>query len=559
MEAIRQFYKQFCRETFDGSGRLAQFEIVCPDDFNFAYDVADRLARIDPDRLALEWCNKAGAHRRFTFGDLRELSNKTANVLLAHGIRKGDRVMVLLKRHYEYWYVTLALHKIGAVVLPAAASLSVPDLIHRIRTASVRAVIATPDGKVAEQLERVRDYCPELEQLYLVRSRREGFIPLTDEIDAASSLLTRISTRAGDPLIIYFTSGTTGEPKAVAHDHTYPLAHILTAKYWQRVQADGLHMTVADTGWGKASWGMIYGQWICGAPVFVYDFDRFMPKELLRILIRYPIVTFCAPPTVYRFLVKEDPRLWAQVGILHACATGEALGSETFRRFNELTGLKISEGFGQSENALLAGVLEGDAARPGSMGLPSPAYRVGLMDANGTLIDSPDVIGEIVILPTHGQRQHGMFSGYLGEEELYAHVWRDGVYHTGDTAYRDEDGYLWYTGRNDDVIKSSGYRIGPGEIENCLLGHPAVLECAVTGVPSHSRGLVVKATVVLAQGHEPTERLVAELMQYVKRQTAPYKVPRIVEFVRELPKTASGKIRREVIRQKDKGKYGTVK
>lgn len=558
MEAINQFYKQFCTETFDESGKLTHFDIHYPDHFNFGYDVVDKLAEIAPDRIAMEWCNKACERRTFTFGQLKTLSDKAANVFRAHGIGKGDAVMVILKRHYEYWYVSVALHKIGAVLIPATNMLTVKDIVYRVNAACIKAIVCTNEGQVAQFVEEAQAKCPALEQKYIVRERREGYIPLTDEIETASAELSRLENAATDPMIVYFTSGTTGEPKAVMHDFTYPLGHILTAKHWQCVQEDCLHMTVAESGWGKTSWGKIYGQWICGAPVFVYDFDRFVAKDLLEKLTEYKVTTFCAPPTIYRFLIKENLEEWDLSFIQHASTAGEALNFEIFKIFKDKTGLEIKEAFGQTETTLIVGNLAGSTDRPGSMGLPSPAYDIRLVDADNRFITAPHVTGEIVVVPPKDRKQVGLFSGYIHEDELYAHVWRGGFYHTGDTAYLDEDGYIWYVGRNDDIIKSSGYRIGPFEIESCLMENPAVLECAVTGVPSETRGYVVKATIVLAKGYEPSDALAKELQEYVKHQTAPYKYPRIVEFIDEMPKTISGKIQREVIRQRDKVKYGII-
>lgn len=558
MQEIANFYKQFCTETFDDSGKLIDFEIHYPDNFNFAYDVIDKMAEIAPDRLALEWCNKAGDKASFTFGQMKELSDKTANVFLSHGIGKGDFVMTILKRHYEYWYVTLALHKIGAILIPATNMLTVKDMVYRINAANIKAIVCTNEGQVAEFATQAQAQCPQLEQLYLVREKREGFIPFTDEVEAASSELPRFENKATDLMAVYFTSGTTGEPKGVAHDYTYPLGHMITAKHWHCVQLDKLHITVAETGWAKTSWGKIYGQWLCGASLFVYDFDRFVAKDLLDRLVEYQVTTFCAPPTIYRFLVKEDLEKWDLSCIKHASTAGEALNFEIFKVFKEKTGLEIREAFGQTETTLIIGNLEGAQNRPGAMGLPSPAYDIRLVDADNNIITEPHTTGEIVILPPKSGKQVGLFSRYIGEESLYEHVWRGGFYHTGDTAYMDEDGYIWYVGRNDDIIKSSGYRIGPFEIESCLMENPAVLECAVTGVPSATRGYVVKATVVLAKGYEPSDELAKELQEYVKHQTAPYKYPRIVEFVDEMPKTISGKIQRQVIRDRDKVKYANL-
>lgn len=553
IEAIENFYRQYCTETYDEAGRLVGFDIQYPDNFNFAYDVVDRLAEMDPDRIAMEWCNKAGDRKTITFGEMVEYSNRYANVFLSHGIGKGDYVMTILKRHYEYWFTTLALHKIGAILIPATNMLTVKDMVYRINKANIKAIICTNEGEVAEFVKEAYEKT-DLEQMYIVREDREGMINLTDEAEKASSHLPRIENSALDTMMVYFTSGTTGEPKAVCHDYTYPLGHIITAKHWHQVQVSKLHMTVAETGWGKTSWGKIYGQWLCGASLFVYDFDKFIAKDLLDRLCEYKVTTFCAPPTIYRFLVKENLRNWDLSFIEHASTAGEALNFEVFKAFKEMTGLEIKEAFGQTETTLIIGNLVNDN-RPGAMGRPSPMYDIRLVDADNNEITEPGKTGEIAIIPPKNGKQVGLFSGYIHEDDLYNFVWRGGIYHTGDTAYWDADGYLWYVGRNDDIIKSSGYRIGPFEIESCLMENPAVLECAVTGVPSKTRGYLVKATIVLAKGYEPSDELVKELQEYVKHETAPYKYPRIVEFIPEMPKTISGKIQREVIRQWDKVKY----
>jgi acetyl-CoA synthetase len=488
---------------------------------------------------------------------MKKMSDRYAKVFLAHGIGKGDFVMTILKRHYEYWFTTLALHKIGAILIPATNMLTVKDMIYRINKVQIKAVVCTNEDKVADFVKEAQKKT-NLEQVYLVRQDREGFINLTKEAEDSVSGLERQNTLATDPMMVYFTSGTTGEPKAVCHDFTYPLGHIITAKHWQNVQVDKLHMTVAETGWGKTSWGKIYGQWLCGASLFVYDFDKFIAKDLLDRLCEYQVTTFCAPPTIYRFFVKEDLSKWDLSFIRHASTAGEALNLEVFKAFREATGLEIKEAFGQTETTLIIGNLVGDENRPGSMGKPSPLYQIRLVDAENQEVTEPGKTGEIAILPPVSGKQVGLFCSYVKEDELYRFVWRGGLYHTGDTAYWDKDGYLWYVGRNDDIIKSSGYRIGPFEIESCLMENPAVLECAVTGVPSKTRGYLVKATIVLTKGYEPSEQLVKELQDYVKHETAPYKYPRIIEFVSEMPKTISGKIQREVIRQRDAIKYADL-
>lgn len=543
-------YQQFCREEFDDHGTLKTFSIQCPDTFNFAYDVVDAIAEAEPDREALVWCNVAGDERRFTFGEMKTLSDRAAHFLRAAGIGQGDRVMLMLKRHHEYWYTILALHKLGAVVIPATHMLTVKDIVYRVQAASVKAVICTPDGQVADYVAEAQKDCPTLTVKCIVRQPKEGFLLLDDGLRKETGVWERVPTLATDPMLMYFTSGTTGYPKAVIHDHTYPLAHIITAKHWQNVREGGLHLTVADTGWGKASWGKLYGQWLAGTRVMVYDFDKFVAADLMAVIQKYKVTSFCAPPTIYRFLIKEGMEGYDLSSLEYATNAGEALNYEVYRQFLENTGIHLMEGFGQTETTLLIANLAGSQTRPGSMGKPTPLYDVILIDREGREVP-PGEVGEIVVRPCKDGRQYGIFSAYNNDGALYAFAWRGGVYHTGDTAYMDEEGYYWYVGRLDDIIKSSGYRIGPFEIESVLMEHPAVLECAITGVPDPERGQVVKATIVLTSQYQPSPELARELQQFVKKATAPYKYPRLVEFVRELPKTISGKIRRVEIREKD--------
>ena len=550
-------YKKFCTEEFDENGTLVKFSIQCPDTFNFAYDVTDALAKTEPDREALVWCNVAGEERRFTFGELKALSDRTANFLREAGIGKGDRVMLMLKRHHEYWTTILALHKLGAVAVPATHMLTVKDIVYRVQAASIKAVVCTNEGEVPAFVKAAQKECPTLAILCTVRQRREGFLLLDDGLQGASDVFERVDTRSTDPMLMYFTSGTTGYPKAVIHDHTYPLAHIITARHWQNVKEGGLHLTVADTGWGKASWGKLYGQWLAGTRVMVYDFDKFVAADLMAVIQKYRVTTFCAPPTIYRFLIKEGMEGYDLSSLEYATNAGEALNYEVYRQFLENTGIHLMEGFGQTETTLLIANLAGSQTRPGSMGKPSPLYDVTLIDREGNEVPDGEV-GEIVVRPRKSGVQYGIFCAYNSDEALYARAWRGGVYHTGDTAYRDKDGYYWYVGRLDDIIKSSGYRIGPFEIESVLMEHPAVLECAITGVPDPERGQVVKATIVLTSQYAASPELARELQNYVKKATAPYKYPRIVEFVKELPKTISGKIRRVEIREKDAGELAAA-
>lgn len=546
-------HEQYVNETYDKHGVLSTFSLNVPENFNFAYDVVDEIARREPDKRAMFWCNPAGEEHDFTFADIKKYSDKTANYFKSLGIGKGDMVLLLLKRHYEYWFSVVALHKLGAVAVPATAMLTEKDLAYRINAASIKAVVCTPDGETADCVDAVQRETPSLRHKIIARGSREGWLSLHEGMDAADEHFERPTgadaTRASDMMLIYFTSGTTGFPKMAWHDFGYPLGHIITAKHWQRVVPDGLHLTVADTGWAKAGWGKIYGQWLMEAPIFVYDFDRFSPDDLLEKISRHKVTTFCAPPTIYRFLIKEaDMSRYDLSSLQHAATAGEALNAEVFRRFREYTGLDIMEGFGQSETTVMIGSLGGMKPKPGALGRPVPLYKIDLLDEEGNIVQ-PGEVGEICVDISKG-KPAGLFNGYYLNEEKTREVWHDGYYHTGDTAYADEDGYLWYVGRNDDVIKSSGYRIGPFELESVLMEHPAVRECAITGTPDPVRGQVVKATIVLTSRFTPSDGLAQELKNFVKEQTAPYKYPRIVEFVEELPKTTSGKIRRAELRRR---------
>ena len=541
-------YKQFCKIGFNKKGILNYFEPVYPEDFNFAYDCVDKIAELEPDKTALVWCNVAGEERTFTFREMRDLSNKTANYLKSLGLKKGDAVMLILKRNYQYWYTVLALHRLGIIAIPATNQLTAKDVIYRVNAASVRAVICSAECDIAEHVEQSESQCETLEFKLLARGTREGWIDFDAMVDASPDTPLSRVTKATDPMLMYFTSGTTGYPKMALHDFTYPIGHIITAKFWQNLHENSLHLTVAETGWAKASWGKIYGQWFAGAAVFVYDFDRFVPEDLLETIKRHKVTSFCAPPTIFRFFIKAGIEGGYLDSLEYATIAGEALNPEVFNKFKEFTGLSLMEGFGQSESTMMLGNLAGTTPKPGSMGKPSPLYRISLVDDEGNEVP-PGEVGEIVV-KVDDRKQVGLFIGYYRNQEKTDEVWHDGYYHTGDTAWRDEDGYFWYVGRKDDIIKSSGYRIGPFEIESVLLEHPAVMDCAITGAPHPVRGQVVKATIVLTSGYEPSEELVKELQTHVKNLTAPYKYPRIIEFVDELPKTISGKIRRVAIREK---------
>ncbi|NMA95245.1 MAG: AMP-binding protein [Clostridiales bacterium] len=528
--------------------------IIVPENFNFGYDILDELAKSNPQGRALVWCNDQGEERIFTYGDMKYFSDKTANYFTSLGITKGDAVMLILKRRYEFWYAILALHKIGAIAVPATHLLTPNDLIYRNNAASIKAVVAVAESGVMDNIDKSQDESPTLTLKIAVGADvNDGWHNFDSGIDRVSSSFKRpqgsLATKNSDISLLYFTSGTTGQPKMVQHNFTYPLGHILTAKYWQNVRKGGLHLTVADTGWAKAVWGKIYGQWICECAVFVYDFERFEPHEMLNVISSHKITSFCAPPTIYRFLIQEDLTKYDLSSLEYCVVAGEPLNPEVYTQFLKATGIKLMEGYGQTELTVAIATLPGMEPKPGSMGKPSPGYDVDILDENGKSCDVGDE-GQIVIY-TNGSTPVGMFDGYYREPEMTENVWNNGIYYTGDMAWKDENGYYWFVGRADDVIKSSGYKIGPFEVESALLEHPAVLECAITGVPHEIRGQVVKATVVLTRGYKPSEELKIELQNHVKKVTAPYKYPRILEFVDELPKTISGKIRRVEIRQKD--------
>jgi len=546
-------YKDYVSETFNDSGLLTDIKFHFADNFNFAFDVVDEVARRTPDALALLWTDLQGNERRFTFSDISRLSNKAANVFRAHGIRKGDRVMLVLKRHYQFWIAMMGLCKVGALAIPATHMLFAHDFTYRFNAAGVCAIVATGDGHACESVEEALPESPTLTSRFVANGKRDGWLDFDAEVEAASDVFERPTgdeaTTVRDKMLMYFTSGTTGLPKMVWHSFSYPIAHIVTAAHWHCVERGKLHLTVADTGWGKAVWGKLYGQWFCEAPVFVYDFDKFIAKDVLSMIQKYRITTFCAPPTIFRFFLAEDLSQYDLSCVHHTTIAGEALNPEVYNDFYRRTGLKLSEGFGQTETTLTVCTLGGMEPKPGSMGCPSPAYKADIVDPDGKSV-RPGETGEIVLHIEDG-KPVGLFGGYYLNDERTAEVCRDGLYHTGDVAWRDEDGYFWYVGRTDDLIKSSGYRIGPFEVESVLMELPAVLECAVTGAPDPVRGQVVKATIVLNKGYEPSDALTKEIQNYVKTNTASYKYPRIVEYVSELPKTISGKIRRTELRKKN--------
>lgn len=543
-------YKQFCKEEFDSQGNLVRFGLTNPDHYNFGYDVVDAIAAQEPDKTAMVWRNTAGEEHYFSFAWVSEQSNRAANVFRAHGVQKGDRVMVMLKRHYEYWFTAVALHKLGAILVPVTHMLTPEDIAYRVSAGKIKAAVCTCEGGAPENIRKAieLDNSGNLECVWTIQRDFPGFLNLTEEMKAASPELERQDTRACEPMLMYFTSGTTGYPKGVIHDHTYTLAHIITAKYWQNAQDGGLHFTVAETGWGKASWGKIYGQWLVGSAVMVFDFDNFDPKQLTTIINQYHVTTFCAPPTVYRYLVKKD--MAPMPGLKYATTAGEALSPEVFKAFQAQTGITLMEGFGQTESTLILGNFVGMKSKPGAMGHPSPLYHVELLKDDGTFAKTGE-LGEIVIVPPKNGVQHGIFVGYFDNDELYDFVWRGGVYHTGDTAWRDEDGYFWFNGRVDDLIKTGGFRVGSVEIENILMEHPAVMECSVVGVPDTMRGQAIKAVIVLSPGYQPSLELQKELRQFCNSRMAEYKWVRSIEFVEEMPKTISGKIRKVELREQN--------
>ena len=532
-------YREFCKETFDPSGVLTDFSLCYKENFNFGYDVVDRIADEQPEKTALVWHGSDDEEHVFSFREIKQWSNRAANILISQGIKRGDTVMVVLKRHYEYWFVAVALHKIGAVLLPVTHMLTENDFQIRIRLSNPKGIIVTPQDSVAEKVRNaaLRENAGCL--LWTVKENREGFINLTDQMQQASEALERMETMAEDPMILYFTSGTTGSPKGVFHSFTYPLAHIVTARYWQGAQDGGLHFTVAETGWGKASWGKIYGQWIVGSAVMVYDFDMFDPAMLVNIINRHGVTSFCAPPTVYRYLVRRD--IPDMPSLKHVSTAGEALSPDVFKAFLKKTGLKLYEGYGQTETVLLLANFTDKEPVDASLGFPSPLFRIDLRDRDGAPVKCGE-IGEIVVVPK-SSNQAGMFSSYLGHELEELTAWRGGVYHTGDAAWQDSEGRFWFHSRFDDIIKTGGYRVGPYEIENVLLEEAAVEECSVIGVPDALRGQAIKAFIVLSEGVSPTLQLANRIKNRCNAKLAEYKWIRIIEFVKDLPKTISGKVR----------------
>ncbi len=544
----RDIHLRYVKERYGSNGVLWDYKINVPENFNFAYDIVDDIAVNEPDRRAMLWVSREKEERLFTFGQMKELSDRTANYFKSLGIGKGDPVLVVLKRHYQFWLTALALHKLGAIMIPATFMLTKHDFEYRINSALATAIVCTSDGDTAQALDDSLPDAPTLKTRIIVGGKREGWHDFDAEMPLCSAELERVETKSTDPLIMFFSSGTSGYPKMVLHDHAYPLGHLITAKHWHRVDPDGLHFTIADTGWGKALWGKLYGQWLMEAGVFTYDFDKFDAADILSMIEKYRLTSLCCPPTMFRMFLNEGVDKYDLSSLKAANIAGEALSPDTFERWYEATGLKLMEGFGQTETCCTVLNLNGMRPKPGSMGKPSPQYHVEIVDEEGMRC-LPGETGEIVIACE--PRPVGLMTCYYRNEEKTNEVMHDGWYHTGDTAWMDEDGYFWYVGRTDDIIKSSGYRIGPFEIESVLIKHPAVADCAITGVPDEVRGQLVKATIVLNGGYEASDELRKELQNYVKKETSPYKYPRVVEFVSELPRTINGKIRRVDIRKND--------
>ena len=542
-----RIYKRFVEVEENNHGTPTAIRFKNTENFNFAYDVVGEIAKRDPDKLAMLYVDKEGNDRRFTFRDMKTGSSRCANYFKSLGIKKGDRVMLVLKRHYQFWFAMLGLQKIGAIAIPATCQLLEHDFLYRFETAGVHTLICTGDGDVAAQADLAAEKYGKLVNKLIVNGEREGWRSFDDEYTAYSSHFKRTSLSPGgdDTMLMFFTSGTSGFPKVAMHNYKYALGHFHTAKYWHNVDPEGLHLTISDTGWAKAMWGKLFGQWLCEAATFVYDFDRFDSAKILPMFAKYQITTFCAPPTMLRMLIKEDISKYDFSSVKHMSTAGEALNPEVYRQFERATGLQIHEGFGQSESTMIIGNLVGAPHKIGSMGKPAPIYDVALLDADGNFV-KPGENGEICINIADGA-PCGLTTGYYNNPEETAKAFHDGWYHTGDVAWMDEAGFYWYVGRVDDVIKSSGYRIGPFEIENVIMELPYVLECGVSAAPDEVRGQVVKASIVLTKGTEPTEELKKEIQNYVKEHTAPYKYPRIVVFRDELPKTATGKIQRALL------------
>lgn len=532
---------------------IKNFKIEVPENFNFGYDVVDAWAAEEPEKEAILWTNDKGACIHFSYADLKKYTDQAASYFQSLGIGHGDKVMLILKRRYEFWYSIIALHKLGAVVIPATHLLTKKDIVYRCNAASIKMIVMAGEEVITKHVIDAMPESPTVEKLVSIGpDMPEGFLDFHKGIESAAPFVRPEHPNTNDDIsLMYFTSGTTGEPKMVAHDFTYPLGHIVTGSFWHNLHKDSLHLTIADTGWGKAVWGKLYGQMIAGATVFVYDHEKFTPADILQKIHDYHITSLCAPPTIYRFLIREDLSKYDLSSLEYCTTAGEALNYSVYETFLKITGIRLMEGFGQTETTLTLATFPWMEPKPGSMGVPNPQYEIDLIKPDGRSAEDGEQ-GQIVVRTNHG-KPLGLFKEYYRAPELTHEAWHDGVYYTGDVAWRDEDGYYWFVGRADDVIKSSGYRIGPFEVESALMTHPAVVECAITGVPDEIRGQVVKATIILAKDYKDKagDALIKELQDHVKRVTAPYKYPRVIEFVDELPKTISGKIRRVEIRQKD--------
>ncbi|MDL2222946.1 AMP-binding protein [Bacteroidales bacterium OttesenSCG-928-M11] len=530
------------------------FNIEVPENFNFAYDVVDEWARIEPDKKAICWTNDLGEHLEFTFKDIKEKSDAAASYFQSLGIGKGDMVMLILKRRYWYWFAIIGLHKIGAIAIPATHLLTKKDIIYRCNSADIKAIVTVGEDLIMNSVDEALPECPSLQHRISIGPKiKDGWLDLRQGMEESKPFIRPENPNTNESImLLYFTSGTTGNPKMVVHNYTYPLGHIVTAGYWQKLHDKSLHLTLADTGWAKAAWGKLYGQWIMGACIFVYDHEKFIPADLLKVMEKYKVTSFCAPPTVYRFLIRENLKEYDLSSLEYSTVAGEPLNPSVYEAFREATGLKLMEGFGQTETTVTIATFPWMTPKPGSMGMPNPAYDMDLLTPDGRSAEEGEQ-GEI-IFRTNNKVPTGLFMGYYRDSELTQKVYHNHIYYTGDIAWRDEDGYYWFVGRNDDVIKSSGYRIGPFEVESALMTHPAVVECAITGESDEVRGQVVKATIILSAEYKQKagSELIKEIQNHVKKVTAPYKYPRIIEFVDELPKTISGKIRRVQIRNEKK-------
>lgn len=547
--------KYLPRIDFDSYEDFKQnYQVNVPENFNFGFDIVDEWAKQEPEKMALVWCDDHGEEHKFTFTDISKMSNRAANFFESLGITKGSVVMLILRRRWEYWVCAAALHKIGAVLIPGTLQLTKKDIVYRANAAKISAFVCVNDDFVMTQVEQSMPDTPTVKHKIMVAEKREGWLYFEEEIAKFPETYERPegerATTKDDTMLVYFTSGTTGMPKMVRHNFSYPLGHIVTAKYWQKVQENKLHMSVSDSGWAKFGWGKIYGQWICGATIFAYDMDKFIPTRLLDVITKYRVTTFCAPTTMYRFMLQEDVSKYDLSCVQEWCLAGEPLNPEVYNQWKRLTGHNIREGFGQSESSVMLANFEWFVPKPGSMGKPSPLYNIQLINDDGNCCEDGEE-GRIVVMDIDKKFPTGLFRGYYLDDALTKANLGGTYYDTGDVAWRDSDGYYWFVGRSDDVIKCSGYRVGPFEVESALIEHPSVVECAITAAPDPIRGQVVKATIVLAKGYSPSEELKKELQDHVKHVTAPYKYPRIIEFVEELPKTLGGKIKRAEIRRKN--------